>query len=299
MGTEKGWISLDRAVFDHWIKPTKPFTKFEAWVNLIAMANHSPNKFYLKGQLIEVERGQQARSMVTLSNDWGWSRDKVKRFCKTLESDGMITIQTSHLTSIITICNYNEKQQNTSSNKSSKQSSNKSSNQQQTDSKQVINNNDNNENNDNKNTSSGVTKGKPEYKFNCTKNDVFHVYSEDIEIWKEAFPAVDIDLSLKQMNTWLISNPTKIKTKRGMPKFINGWLGREQNKGGNRASKSGQKPDWAVMPIDNKELDKWVTRWGYKKCPPHIQSYKEYRNRLWEEIQDRLKNGYKPPEDEN
>lgn len=146
MSQNRGWFSIERDIFEHWIKPTKPFSKFEAWINLIGMANHAEAKIVIKGQLIQIKRGQQARSMVTLSKDWGWSRDKVKRFCDVLVSDSMIHIETSHLTSVISICNYNEKQANTAADKAA----NEASNGQQTGSRQVTNNNVNNENNENK-----------------------------------------------------------------------------------------------------------------------------------------------------
>lgn len=60
----------------------------------------------IKGQLVELKRGQQARSEVTLSKDWKWSRGKVRRFINQCEKDGMIECKATHLTSIITICNY-------------------------------------------------------------------------------------------------------------------------------------------------------------------------------------------------
>lgn len=60
----------------------------------------------IKGQMISLERGQQARSEVTLAKEWKWSRGKVRRFLSRLEGDSMIVHQTDNLTSIITICNY-------------------------------------------------------------------------------------------------------------------------------------------------------------------------------------------------
>ncbi len=67
----------------------------------------------------------------------------------------------------------------------------------------------------------------------CTKNEDFHIYQKDIDLWVSAYPAVDINQELNKIRAWLLSNPTKIKTKRGMPKFINNWLSRTQDKGGN------------------------------------------------------------------
>ena len=102
----KGWIRLDRAITGNWVWQDKPFTSGQAWVDLLLGANHKPVKISLKRNVISLEVGQQARSELTLSDDWGWSRGKVRRFLKQLEKDEMIVQQKSHLTSVISICNY-------------------------------------------------------------------------------------------------------------------------------------------------------------------------------------------------
>lgn len=48
--------------------------------------------------------------------------------------------------------------------------------------------------------------------------------------YKELYPNVDVEQELKKMKAWSISNPSKRKTKRGMLKFVNSWLSREQDK---------------------------------------------------------------------
>ena len=103
---EKGWIRVDRSMRDNWIWKNGPFTYAQAWVDLLLGANHKPAKISLKGTLIQLEIGQQARSELTLSKEWGWSRTKVRRFLSRLEGDSMLIQQKTHLTSIITICNY-------------------------------------------------------------------------------------------------------------------------------------------------------------------------------------------------
>lgn len=61
------------------------------------------------------------------------------------------------------------------------------------------------------------------------------------------YPSVDVKQELLKMRAWSLSNPTKKKTKRGVTKFINGWLSKEQDKGGTRKSSEGQinLEDWA------------------------------------------------------
>lgn len=101
-----GWIKLHRAITDNPLWDAEPFTKAQAWIDLLIHANFSDNQIYIKGQLINVKKGQQARSELTLAKEWKWSRGKVKRFLSQLKNNGMIEIKTSHLTSIISICNY-------------------------------------------------------------------------------------------------------------------------------------------------------------------------------------------------
>lgn len=57
----------------------------------------------------------------------------------------------------------------------------------------------------------------------------YYVPLEKIELWKEAYQAVDVEQELKKMVAWCDSNPTRRKTKRGITKFINGWLSRKQD----------------------------------------------------------------------
>ena len=103
----KGWVAIDRGITDHWVWNCE-FSYGQAWIDLIVNANHKDTTILIKGQLIALKRGQQARSEVTLSKAWGWSRNKIRRYLKHLEKDGMIEQQTGHLTSIITICNYSD-----------------------------------------------------------------------------------------------------------------------------------------------------------------------------------------------
>lgn len=64
------------------------------------------------------------------------------------------------------------------------------------------------------------------------KTDVLYpVTGEFVSQMKELYPAVDVEQELRNMKAWLMSNPQRRKTFKGMPKFINSWLAREQDKG--------------------------------------------------------------------
>lgn len=60
---------------------------------------------------------------------------------------------------------------------------------------------------------------------------LFPIHQDDIDLWSELYPSVDIMQELRKMKGWLDSNPTKRKTKNGIKRFINNWLSREQDKG--------------------------------------------------------------------
>lgn len=69
----------------------------------------------------------------------------------------------------------------------------------------------------------------------------YSITEKQVEEWSRLYPAVDVMQNLRGMKGWLDSNPVKRKTRRGISKFINGWLARTQDKGGDKlkpASKS-------------------------------------------------------------
>lgn len=63
---------------------------------------------------------------------------------------------------------------------------------------------------------------------------LYEVPQENIDTWVAAYPAVDVMQELQKMRAWLESNPTRRKTKRGINRFINSWLAKEQDRGGRR-----------------------------------------------------------------
>ena len=110
MENNTGWIKLHRAIMDHpdWL--AEPFTKAQAWVDLLLLANHKTGHIRKRGILIEVQRGQVGYSEETLAARWKWSRDKVRRFLSRLKADLQITRnpiqQNPKLSCLISIVNY-------------------------------------------------------------------------------------------------------------------------------------------------------------------------------------------------
>ena len=60
----------------------------------------------------------------------------------------------------------------------------------------------------------------------------YPVTQRHVNVWMQLYPAVDIIQCLRNMKGWLMSNPAKRKTSRGIARFITTWLQKEQDKGG-------------------------------------------------------------------
>lgn len=59
----------------------------------------------------------------------------------------------------------------------------------------------------------------------------YPVTEAQVSEWSALYPAVDVRQQLRSMRGWLDANPGKRKTQRGIMRFINGWLSREQDRG--------------------------------------------------------------------
>ena len=101
-----GWICLNRSLLDHWLWQDKPFSRGQAWIDLLLMTNHDENKFLLGSELIVVGRGEFVTSEIKLMERWGWSKEKTRKFLNTLVKDGMIEKKTDRRKTTIKIVNY-------------------------------------------------------------------------------------------------------------------------------------------------------------------------------------------------
>lgn len=71
----------------------------------------------------------------------------------------------------------------------------------------------------------------------CIRGETYMVSWDQAAEWAKAYPAVNIDEELRRAKAWLDANPTKRKTKRGMPRFLVAWFSRNQNNAGSKQSK--------------------------------------------------------------
>jgi len=141
----RGWISLYRKLSDNKLWTSEPFTRGQAWVDLLLLANHKDNFIRVRGNRLDVKRGQVGWSQLSLSERWKWSRGKIRRFLNELETVQQIVQQKNTLSTLITIVNY-EQYQSAVQQTVPQTDSRRTADGQQTD----TNNNDNNGNNEKK-----------------------------------------------------------------------------------------------------------------------------------------------------
>jgi len=56
---------------------------------------------------------------------------------------------------------------------------------------------------------------------------------------RKAYPLISVEKEVLKARAWLEANPTKKKTRKGMKKFLNGWLGRTHRDAEKNQAKSG------------------------------------------------------------
>lgn len=106
-----GWISIHRKIQDDWVWNDKPFSRGQAWIDLIMMVNHDDNTIIFDGNPKTITRGSCITSMQKLCDRWGWSNTKVKKFLKNLQEDEKILFKIApRKATAITIVNYDKYQ---------------------------------------------------------------------------------------------------------------------------------------------------------------------------------------------
>ncbi len=107
----EGYIKLHRKIEDDELWFSEPFTKSQAWIDLILGANRHPGKVMLRDVSVSLETGQLAWSQLTMCKRWKWSRGKVKRYLNLLQKIERILVQqVGQHSTLLTICNYKKYQ---------------------------------------------------------------------------------------------------------------------------------------------------------------------------------------------
>lgn len=141
----KGFIMIDRSILEDDMYFSEKFTRMQAYIDLCLLAAFKSRSFYIRGNKVELQPMQVAKSVRDLADRWQWSVNKVRGYLYELEKGDYIDTQKTSVNQIITIKKYivvntqNDTQINTQTD---------TQNDTQTDTPIIKNNNVNNENKD-------------------------------------------------------------------------------------------------------------------------------------------------------
>jgi DNA-binding transcriptional regulator YhcF (GntR family) len=103
-----GYILIHRQITENEFYFSERFTKIMAWIDLLLIANHSGNTFYLRGVKVTIKPGELSYSIRTLARRWKWNERTVMKYLAMLEAREMIEIQKSNVTNIVKILKWDE-----------------------------------------------------------------------------------------------------------------------------------------------------------------------------------------------
>jgi hypothetical protein len=102
-----GFIKLHRGISEHWIYPNhRKLSRFEAWIDLLLMANYAERKTELNGRVVTIKAGEILCSQFNLALRWMWGHKEARNFLQLLQKDGMILIKPEKKWTLLTICNW-------------------------------------------------------------------------------------------------------------------------------------------------------------------------------------------------
>ena len=105
-----------------------------------------------------------------------------------------------------------------------------------------------------------------EYHMPLKNGDDYVVTENDVKEFERLYPDIDIDAQMRKALAWLTNNKQKRKTKRGMPRFLNGWINRayeqfvEEPKARANAPKPTVQHNFTQRDYDFDDLEKQLLR---------------------------------------
>ena len=103
MAKYEGWVKIHRQMLENPIWTDEPFSRGQAWVDLILMANHEDG-VGKKGDIIPA--GSLVTSYAYLARRWHWSVGKVRRYLGTLTGTQMISLTGTRSGTLLSVVKY-------------------------------------------------------------------------------------------------------------------------------------------------------------------------------------------------
>lgn len=230
-----GYIKLHRGWRDNDIFSGE-FSRADAWVWLIEEAAWKPTRARIKGQTVELDRGELTFSQRFLAEKWGWSKSRVDRFIAELRTEGMIATRSKigataghnagQGQSIITICNYAKYQDRQDDERGNDEPQIGATAGQQRGKEGRREEDKKEENND--------------YRFS---GRVIKLTAADFDRWGSSYPTLDLPALLQSRDDWLAEEAPPEQRKKWFTSTSN-WLASKQQLMAAAAKEgAGAKPD--------------------------------------------------------
>ena len=224
------YIKIDRKILDwEWYKNINTCRLF---FHMLLIANWKEAKF----EGTTVPRGSFIRSIRKLSEETGLTEKEIRTAIKHLESTGEVASKGHNKYTVFTINNYDKYQI-----KGEQRANKRQTNGEQ---RATIEERKKERKEEYNNTSCSERKDSPSLadveaiplndgtEWNCP----IDVYNECVRL----YPAVDVRQAFRDMRAWCLSNMEKRKTRRGVKRFVNSWLSKEQDKSKSRPKEQGK-----------------------------------------------------------
>lgn len=91
---------------------SEKFTKSQAWIDLLLLANHKATTIFIRGIQIKLNPGDLCYSQLTLAKRWKWDFKTVKKFLDMLKQRNMIQYAGGKITTVISVANWSNYQKN-------------------------------------------------------------------------------------------------------------------------------------------------------------------------------------------
>lgn len=104
----EGWLKLHRSLQDH--PRASNSSWLSLWLHILLLATHKSTRMVFAGQIMDLKPGQLITSRIALSAKTGIHRSMVDRILQTMVDEHQIEQQTSTVSRLITICNWDRYQ---------------------------------------------------------------------------------------------------------------------------------------------------------------------------------------------
>lgn len=214
------YIKLSRKILEwEWYSDINTCRLF---IHLLLKANWKEGRF----QGVEISRGSLVASYSSLAKDTGLSVKNVRTALKHLEATGEVAVKRQAKFSVVEVKNYDAYQTGGTVNGS------QTAVKRQENGSQVatIEESKKGRRKESNNTSFVPDDESPcAGKFLLNDSTEYAVSENDVVIYQQLYPGIDVRQELRNIEAWCLSNPKQRKTRNGAKRFLNAWLSRSQN----------------------------------------------------------------------